>query len=289
MARKARLIVPGAVYHVMAQCIENYQLFSDDADKEHFLAFLEACLNRTNTRCYAWVLMKNHYHLVLRIGDIELWEIMKPLNMRYAQYHGRKTARSGPLFMDRYKSIVTQDQNYIQELVRYVHLNPVRAGICKNLSTLDRYPWSGHSVLMGNSIRKFQDVRSVLRRFGSTDKAARASYCRFLRDGLKENADKDTLIDLVRKSNAGSESGRKAACWVIGDQKFVQKVTASAQARQLRISRFEREGGRFDVIAETICSVFNIPVEMLQRRQRGGMASEARKAFAYIVKYITHH
>ncbi len=73
---------------------------------------------------------------------------------------------------------------------------------------------------------------------------------------------------------------------MIGDQKFVQKVTASAQARQLRISRFEREGGRFDVIAETICSVFNIPVEMLQRRQRGGVASEARKAFAYIAAKV---
>ena len=282
MPRKARLSVPGAVYHVMGRCLENYQLFPDDADREYFLTLLDTCLTRTNTRCYAWFLMSNHYHLVLHSGDVELWEIMKPLNMRYAQYHGKKTARRGPLFMDRYKSIVTQDQNYVQELVRYVHLNPIRAGICKNLHTLARYRWCGHGVLMGKNIRKFQDARTVLRRFGSTDAEARASYCRFLRDGLKGCADTDTIIDLVRKSNAGSESGRKATCWVIGDQKFVREVTASAQAHRLRISRFEREGGRFDGIAETIRAVFNVPVEMLRRRHRGGTPSEARKTFAFI-------
>ena len=156
MARKPRLVVPGAVYHIMWRCIEQYKLFSEDVDREHFLYLLETCLQRTNTRCYAWALMDNHYHLVLRIGDIELWEVMKPLNMRYAHYHKVKTGRQGPLFMDRYKSIVTQDQNYIQELVRYVHLNPLRAGICKNLSALDRYPRCGHSVLMGSKKRRFQ-------------------------------------------------------------------------------------------------------------------------------------
>jgi putative transposase len=282
MPRKARLVVPGAVYHVMARCIEQYTLFSDDADREHFLVLLDACLKRTNTRCYAWVLMNSHYHLVLRIGDIELWEVMKPLNMRYAQYHKAKTGRNGPLFMDRYKSIVTQDQNYVQELVRYVHLNPIRAGICKNPSALERYPWCGHSVVMGRSKRRFQDVRTVLRRFGSTEKTARSSYCRFLRDGLKEKADEDVLIDLVRKSNAGSESGRTAACWVIGEQKFVREVLSSAEARRLRISRFTLEGGTFNGIAENICAVFTISAAMLRRRQRDNVASEARKVFAYI-------
>jgi putative transposase len=282
MPRKARLIVPGAVYHVMGRCLETCQMFSDDTDREGFLAILETCLNRTNTQCYAWVLMCNHYHLVLRLGAAELWEVMKPLNMRYAQYHSKKTGRRGPLFMDRYKSIVTQDQNYAQELVRYVHLNPVRAGICKNLHTLERYPWSGHSVLMGRIERKFQDTRSVLRRFGPTNAEARKTYCQYLRDGLEKGTEADTITNLIRKSNAGSEAGRKTTCWVIGDQKFVSEAMKHAQERKMRISRFEKEGGGFDRIAEKMQTVFKIPAEMLLIRQRGGVGSEARKAFAYI-------
>lgn len=281
MPRKPRLTLPGAVYHVMGRCIEQYSLFPDDMDREHFLSLLDICLRRTNTRCYAWVLMGNHFHLVLRSGDCELWEIMKPLNMRYAQYHKVKTGRRGPLFMDRYKSIVTQDQNYVQELVRYVHLNPVRAGICKDIFALNRYPWSGHSALMGRCKREFQDVPTVLRRFGGTASESRDAYCRFLNEGIKETST-DALVDLVRKSNVGSESGRKATCWVIGDQKFVKEVTDSAQARRLRISRLDRESATCGIIAGKTAPQFNISVEILKRRQRGGPGSEARKAFSFI-------
>jgi REP element-mobilizing transposase RayT len=281
MPRKARLIVPGAVYHVMGRCLDQYKLFYDDADRSHFLLLLDICLRRTDTCCYAWVLMDNHFHFVLRIGDCELWEIMKPLNMRYSQYHKVKTHRRGPLFMDRYKSIVTQDQDYVQELVRYVHLNPVRAGICKDLSALNSYPWSGHSAMMGKCKREFQDVHTILRRFGRTDNEARDAYCRFLSDGIKETGT-DTLVDLVRKSNTGLESGRKATCWVIGDQKFVKRVTDSAQARRLRISRLERDGATCEIIAEKIAVQFKISVEILKRRQRGGSGSEARKTFAFV-------
>lgn len=207
---------------------------------------------------------------------------MKPLNMRYAQYHSKKTGRRGPLFMDRFKSIVTQEQNYIQELVRYVHLNPIRAGICKSLKALEHYPWCGHSVIMGKYRKNFQNVSTVLRCFASATSKARLLYCQFLNDGLNINENKNSLEDLIRKSNAGVEAGRKTSCWVIGDQKFVQKALSSAKASQLRVSRFEREGGGFEGLTKTICSHFNISCGMLQRRQRGGAASKARKAFAYI-------
>ncbi|MDD5675074.1 MAG: hypothetical protein PHC61_12975, partial [Chitinivibrionales bacterium] len=205
-----------------------------------------------------------------------------PLNMRYAQYHRQKNGRRGPLFMDRYKSIVTQDQNYIQELVRYVHLNPIRAGACKNLQELERYPWCGHSALSGGKKRAFQDTKTVLARFGPTENTAKASYHRFLKDGLAKSIDSDVIIDLVRKSNTGLEKGRKATCWVIGDQKFVSETTAADQARRFRISRFEREGGTFDSIAASISAIFSVRVEMLKERHRGGPASEARKVFSFI-------
>ena len=282
MPRKARLNVPGAVYHVMGRCLDHLTLFGDDADRERFLSLLALYLERTDTRCYAWVLMDNHYHLVLRLSDRELWELMKPLNMHYAHYHRKKNGRRGPLFMDRFKSIATQDQNYVEELVRYVHLNPVRAGICKNLKGLEKYPWCGHRALMGREVRTFQDTQTVLKRFGRTSQDARVKYIEFLMKGLKIDFEDDKLIDLVRKSNSGEEGGRKVTCWLIGDRDFVEQAVASAKANHLRISRFEREGGSIENIVAKICRKFGITPELLKERHRGDAASDARKALAYI-------
>jgi putative transposase len=179
MPRKARLNVPGAIYHVMSRCLPMYQLFQDDTDRDYFLTLLSTGILSCEYKCYAWVLMDNHYHLVLRSGNEPLWRLMKPLQMRYAQYHGRKTGRKGPLFMDRFKSIVTQDQNYIEELIRYVHLNPIRAGICKDIKELHGYRWSGHRNLVLGTQDKFQDVKNVLLRFGKTDSEAKKSIANF--------------------------------------------------------------------------------------------------------------
>ena len=107
MPRKARLNVPGAIFHIMGRSLDHLMLFTDDPDREQFLSLLGKYLEKTGSRCYAWALMKNHYHLVLRLGDVDLVELMKPLNMHYAYYHRVKTGRRGPLFMDRYKSIAT--------------------------------------------------------------------------------------------------------------------------------------------------------------------------------------
>jgi putative transposase len=281
MPRKSRLNVPGAVYHVMARCLGHVRLFPDDEDREFFLSLLGRYLERTGTQCYAWAVMDTHYHLVLRLSDRELWELMKPLNMHYAHYHRQRSGRRGPLFMDRFKSIATQDQKYVQELVRYVHLNPVRAGVCKDIDDLNAYRWTGHSVLMGKSRRAFQNTEAVLRCFGVTVVEARKRYREFLKEGITSDTSADTLIDLVRKSNAGKEGGRSVSCWVIGDQEFVKKALFSSETRRLRISRFERDGRCLEHLAETISGKFGIDMSALRIRHRGTKCSDARKGFAY--------
>lgn len=257
------------------------RLFSGDEDREFFLSLLGRYLERTGTQCYAWALMDTHYHLVVRLSDRELWELMKPLNMHYAYYHRQKSGRHGPLFMDRFKSIATQDQKYVQELVRYVHLNPVRAGVCKDIDELDGYHWSGHSVLMGKSKRSFQDTKTVLMCFGGMVVEARKKYREFLIKGIAGDTSEDTLIELVRKSNTGKEGGRSVACWVIGDQEFVKKALSSAAARRLRVSRFERDGKSLENLAEIICRKLGIPLSEIRIRHRGTKCSDARKGFAY--------
>jgi len=282
MPRKPRLNVPGTVAHVMSRCLKSETLFHDDSDRQVFLDILSRNLTQTGYRCYAWALMTNHFHLVVRSSDRDLWELMKPLNAAFANYHKNRHHRDGPLFRDRYKSILTQDQNYIGELVRYVHLNPVRAGICKTLAALERYRWTGHHVLMGNGDRCFQDTSAVLKRFGETPDKARKGYREFCVEGLENKGNGDELVRLVRKSNAGIEAGRKANCWVIGDQAFVRGVLAKADESRLRISRFEKDGGDLAGLAVKISRKFGIEAMDLQRRSRGGKGSEARKEFVRV-------
>ena len=109
--------------------------------------------------------MSNHYHLLLRTNEEPLGIFMRKLNGTYAQYFRRKYKKNGYVFQDRDKSIVTQDQWYFEQLIGYVHLNPIRAKMCTNLNEFDIYPWTGHSVLVGKQKTRFQDTKSVLRQF----------------------------------------------------------------------------------------------------------------------------
>lgn len=281
MPRKARLIAPGCIYHVMARSLDGVMLFRDDHDRAQFLRLLESYLCMNVCRCYAWALMGNHYHLVLRPGEAGLAPVMKPLNMRYAQYHGRKYHRRGYLFFDRFRSIASQDQGYIEQMVRYVHLNPVRSGDCRDLRALDRYAWTGHSALMGHLSRPFQDTSTVLRKFSRSVEDARAAYREFLADGLA-SGDEDGTWAVIRRSNASQERGRQAGCWVIGDPEFVKRALAGDRARRLRVSRFEREGWTLDRLQAEIAARFGVPAARLGRRSRGGETSAARKCFAYV-------
>jgi putative transposase len=281
MPRKARLNVPGTVCHVMARCLRSEVLFKDDDDRSFFLRIFANSVSKAEYRCYAWTLLNNHYHLIVRTSSLDMWHLMKPLNTHYAAYHKKRYGRMGPLFQDRYKSSVTQDQNYIQELVRYVHLNPVRAGICKDLNALAAYPWSGHGALMGRFCHTFQDTQAVLCRFGESIEQSRERYRAFLQEGIEKDLSEDVLVRLVRNSNAGVASGRSAGCWVIGDRSFVNKTITQGNAERLRVSRFEQEGRNLDSLAEKVASRRGVCVDSIRNRSRGGRASEARKVFAY--------
>ena len=139
MPRKARITVPGVVHHIMARGIDGRNIFIDNDDREMFLGLLGTGIHKNGYKCYAWTLMDNHYHLLLRISENPLAKMMRRLNSTYARYYNARYKRKGYLFQDRFKSIASQDQNYIEELVRYIHLNPIRAGICGTMKELEQY------------------------------------------------------------------------------------------------------------------------------------------------------
>lgn len=186
MPRGARLDVLGVVQHVMARGIERRDIFGDAGDREAFLDRLAAVVVAGEAQLLAWSLLPNHFHLVLRPRKLYLKDLMRRLMTGYAGGYNRRHGRDGHLFQSRYRSLVVGEEPYLLELVRYVHLNPLRAGLVSDLTALDGYRYSGHAVLMGNRAYEVQAVDEVLGRFGSSAGRARLAYRDFVAAGVCE-------------------------------------------------------------------------------------------------------
>jgi len=196
-----------------ARGIERRLIFVDDQDRKDFLARFAQILEETQTQCYSWTLIPNHFHLLVRTGQTPLSVVMRRLMTGYAVSCNHRHRRVGHLFQNRYKSVVCEENTYLLELIRYIHLNPLRARLISDINALDVYPWAGHSTLMGNCknplipvqpttqnpTRKTQNsplapcpavslaektVDDVLRRFGETIEEARINYRNFVEKGI---------------------------------------------------------------------------------------------------------
>ena len=120
MPRKARIDAPGALHHIIVRGIEKRQIFRDHADRQNLVKRLGDILGESQTPCYAWALLPNHFHLLLKTGYTPIATIMRRLLTGYAVYFNRRHRRWGHLFQNRYKSILCQENNYLLELVRYM-------------------------------------------------------------------------------------------------------------------------------------------------------------------------
>ncbi len=183
MPRQARLDAPGTLHHVMIRGIEGAHIFWDNKDREHFLTRVEEIGKATGARILAWALMNNHVHALLLSGSSGLSMFMRRLLTGYAVWFNRRHQRLGHLFQNRYKSIVCEEDKYLLELVRYIHLNPLRSHVVRSLEELDRYCWSGHSVLVGKVRRDWQERQYVLDQFGREERQSIRAYRRFINEG----------------------------------------------------------------------------------------------------------
>ncbi len=258
MPRSARLDAPGVLHHIMVRGIERRKIFFDDKDREDFLLRLERLIPATKTSCFAWAFMPNHAHFLFRTGSTPLATLMSRLLTGYAIYFNRRHRRSGQLFQNRYKSILCQEDAYLTELVRYIHLNPVRAGVVKNLEELNRYAYSGQSVLMGNRQRAWQDTDYVLKYFGRQRDSARGQYEAFMAAGLhqgrREELSGGGLIRSLgwwKAIKAGDLKGTfiKSDERILGDNDFVEEILSGAEEKYERKYAIRRQGYDLDKVA----------------------------------------
>ena len=285
MPRKARITITGAIHHVMSRGIEGKEIFTSNEDRRFFLNHLENLLSKSGYLLYAWCLMGNHYHFLIRVNDFRLGTFMRLLNGCYAQYFRKKSGSRGYLFQDRYKSIVAQDQFYIEEMVRYIHLNPVRAGICKTMEELDDYPWTGHAVLVGVKSWNIQNREDVLKRFDKKRNRAIKLYRAFLKAGLEKES---TMYSTIRDSNQQSENIHNTGCWVIGNKEFVQKAIGTDKGNKMRIARYAKENISIEDVIRKISESYGLSVEEILNRGRRNLRSEARKVCAFVCNRHYH-
>lgn len=206
MPRKARLDIPGTLHHVMIRGIEKNSIFGDEGDRRSFVDRMSTLVKETGTRILAWSLMENHVHLLILSGSVGLSTFMRRLLTGYAYNFNRKHKRFGHLFQNCYKSIICDLDSYLMELVRYIHLNPLRANVVNTLEELERYPWCGHGVLTGRRKNDWQERDFVLGFFGDKDKKAERSYREFLEAG-KDQGRRPELVGggLIRSMGGWSQ------------------------------------------------------------------------------------
>ena len=183
MSRPGRIFVEGGLYHVYNRLGRGEQFFKEEAEAEKFVALLRDVAQRDGLTVYAWCLLSNHYHLAVRTGAVSLDRPMRSLQQRVTRGINARHRVYGPLWQGRYRAKVVKDQRYLDQLLIYIHLNPVQAGLVDDPA---QYPWSGHRELLGKVRKPIVDVDEVLRVFGTTRRTARAAYVRRLKGSLEE-------------------------------------------------------------------------------------------------------
>jgi len=261
MPRKPRIHYPGAVYHVMLRGNGGQDIFFDTADRSKFLLILQQGMQRYHHRVHSYCLMTNHVHLALQVMDIPLSKIMQNLSFRYTQYINRKKKQTGHLFQGRFKALLIDKDNYLLELIRYIHLNPIRAGMVIDLND---YLWSSHHCFADDLRTPWLTTDWALSQLAADSDKAQQLYRNFMHDGLDDGYRKEF--------HRGSFEGR-----VLGDDNFVEQALLHAQdtfSSPVTVS----------AILDVVCHYYGVEIVALSSPDRHHPLSEARAVAAWLVK-----
>ena len=306
MPRQPRLDAPGLLQHVMARGIERRKIFLDDKDRESFLERFAIILEETQTQCYAWALIPNHFHLLLRTGPTPLSQVIRRLMTGYAVTFNKRHKRSGHLFQNRYKSVVCEEDPYLLDLIRYIHLNPLRAKLVQDLKELDRYPWTGHSAILGRGKNPLipdqakssstkepkclaeKTIEDVLINFGNTKKVARRRYREFVKNGI----DQGTRLELqgggLVRSAGGNKVGllgRKKEEREKGDERILGSGDFVNEALSKAGEEWESQAAPrppLEALINAVSEAFDLSSQQLKSRSRRRSIVDARSVFARV-------
>jgi len=290
MPRTARIDTPGALHHITCRGFERRPIFRSDEDRKDFIDRLSRVLTETKTPCYAWALLPNHFHLLIRNEGTPIALIMRRLLTGYAVGFNRRHNRKGRLFRNRYKSILCQEERYLLELVRYIHLNPLRSGQVTDLDMLDNYPYCGHSTVMGILQAPWQETGALLALFSENPSEAVGRYRQFIRKGMNQGRraeltggglyrSPDRLGDL--KSARRLKTHRKGDERILGDSTFVQSVLKQSEENFERSYQLKTSGYTIEMVLRMAAELFDVPIKAITSGGKQPVRVKARSLVAY--------
>jgi REP element-mobilizing transposase RayT len=290
MPRQSRIDAPGAVHHIICRGLERNTIFHDDTDRDNFVLRLATILKKTSTTCFAWALIPNHFHLLLRTGTVPVSTVMRRLLTGYAVVFNRRHNRHGHLFQNRYKSILCQEEPYLLELVRYIHLNPLRAGIVNTMKELKEYRYSGHNRLLGKDLEPWQATDEVLQRFDNSVVRAQEKYSAFVSEGVAVGKRPELVGGGLLRSAGGwsnIEAARRTGVYLIsderilGDSSFAEQVLNEAEERMDMRDVYRSQGVDLERIAQLAASLVGVDAEEVWKTGKKPLRSQARSLLCY--------
>ena len=290
MPRQARIDAPGALHHIIVRGIERKKIFHDDKDRNAFLDRIGGILKETSTSCYGWSLIPNHVHLLLRTGAVPIATVMRRLLTGYAVTFNRRYNRHGHLFQNRYKSILCQEDPYFLELVRYIHLNPLRAGLVKDYVALCRFEYSGHSVILGKRKIDWQDTDYVLSFLADKRGHARREYRLYVQEGVEGGRRPDLVGGGLIRSLGGWQEVEQLknegvrVKWderILGDSSFVLEVLRKSEERFERGYELKSRGYNIEHLAFRVADIFGVDAKDILKAGKYKKVVPARSVFCY--------
>lgn len=290
MPRQSRIEIPGFLYHIMARGVGGHDIFLSDKDKDRFLDRLGDLISRSDHECYAWSLMSNHFHLLVRLGKDSLGGTLKRLLTSHAVYFNRKNKRFGHLFQNRYKAILCQEDAYFVRLVRYIHLNPIRAGIVNSIELLNNYAYSGHSCMMGKIKNDWQDTHYPLSWFGKDIRPARRAYLKFVEEGISDSEREELRGGGLLRTAGGRKAlkdSREGGAFVFGDERvlgdsnFVEDVLRKTESSHKEIPRIS-PGYDLERITREACRFLDVDPREARGPNKRRVVRRTRAMICYI-------
>jgi putative transposase len=262
MARKRRFIQAGFCYHVMLRGNGGQDIFKDDADRTRFCLLLQYAKEKHQFNIHGFCLMSNHVHFIIQPLNSNLTSGMHSLAFRYAQHFNRKYKRRGYLYQGRYKAVMVQSGTYLLRLIRYVHLNPVRAGIVRKP---EEYIWSSQSSYIKGKEYTWLDQTLVIDAFGGVERLFR--YTQMDDDKAREEA-----IEIRKSFQRGA----------YGDEKFLEEWCPILREGEVGENSEQRDSNEVSIecIVEIVCGRFEVNIEDVRSDKRTKSLVQARTVMA---------
>ena len=262
MARQKRFHIPTATYHVMLRGNAGHSIFFSDKDRCYLCLLLQRAVELYDCRIHAFCFMSNHIHIAIQVGTIRLSQIMQNIALRYTKRINRNQNRFGHLFQGRFRSIIIDDNSYLNELIRYIHMNPVRANI---VNSPEEYSWSSHRTYLGLDQITWLTRETVLKRFGTHFDTARANYKNF----IHQNVDRESELPF----KIGYFEG------MLGDEQFVDTVrekTGLVSKKPILLSQ----------VVDVVCRKYGLTMYDLTAQGKHRANSHVRAILALVSRSI---